>query len=325
MTRTRGKAAWARLGYRLSRSKQKFSSKVALLVSAIIVGLAGMLALVPSISMAATTQPYGLYQSGNNLNYTIGSSSEYNYALQYYGWNEAPQNSEITALPSTVTPFLELQTCGNPCQLSNSTSLSSVIAGSSDTYLHTFATNIATDNRKVLLTFDHEQNGSWYPWDWYSGNTSFTSQAQQESQWIQAWNHVTAAIDANATAKSLITWVWAPNIEQGGSAVSLYWTSGGNTVSNVGMVGLDGYYANTGTTWANRFATSYTDVKAASSNKPFMVTETGIPPGDSNATTQESNLISGAESVHAKAVMYFDSGSYVMTTAMQTAWLADVN
>jgi hypothetical protein len=90
------------------------------------------------------------------------------------------------------------------------------------------------------------------------------------------------------------------------------------------MVGLDGYYVNTGTTWSNRFASSYTDVENASGDLPFMVSETGIPPGDSNATSQEENLISGAERVGAKVVFYFDAGSYVMTSAMATAWLADV-
>ena len=39
-------------------------------------------------AMAASAQPYGLYQSPNNLNYTIGTSSEYAGAIQYYGWNE---------------------------------------------------------------------------------------------------------------------------------------------------------------------------------------------------------------------------------------------
>ncbi len=207
-------------------------------------------------AMAASTQPYGLYQSANNLNYTIGTSSEYAGAIQYYGWNEGVQSSEVSALPSSVTPLLELQTCGNPCNSSTSVSLSSVVTGNSDAYLTNFASSIASLDRKVYLTFDHEQNGSWYPWDWYSGNTQFTGQAQQESEWIQAWNHVTGVIDQNVAAKSLITWVWAPNIEQGGSAVAAYWSSGGYTVANVGMVGLDGYYATTGTTWSNRFASS---------------------------------------------------------------------
>ena len=105
---------------------------------------------------------------------------------------------------------------------------------------------------------------------------------------------MTSKINANVTAESLITWVWAPNIEQGGSAVSNYWSSGGYTVANVNWVGLDGYYANSGTTWSNRFAASYADVEWVSGFKPFMVSETGIPPGDSDATSQEANLISGA-------------------------------
>ncbi len=119
-------------------------------------------------AMAAPTQPYGLYQSPNNLNYTIGTSSEYAGAIQYYGWNEGVQSSEVSALPSSVTPFLELQTCGNPCNSSTSVSLSSVVTGHWDTYLTNFANSIASLDRNLYLTFDHEQNGSWYPWDWYT-------------------------------------------------------------------------------------------------------------------------------------------------------------
>ena len=143
-------------------------------------------AILPWSASAATSQPFGLYQSTNNLNYTIGSSPQYDSAIQYYGWNENPQSAQISALPTSVTPFLELQTCGNPCNKSNETTLSSIIAGNSDAYLTSYASSLATINRKVLLTFDHEQNGSWYPWDWYTGNTEFTSQANQQSLWIQA-------------------------------------------------------------------------------------------------------------------------------------------
>ncbi|HUD11810.1 MAG TPA: hypothetical protein VMS08_05335 [Candidatus Saccharimonadia bacterium] len=207
--------------------------------------------------------------------------------------------------------------------MSNSISLASITSGSYDTYLNTFASDIAALNRPVMLTFDHEMNGSWYPWDATDGGVST---GVTPAIWIAAWNHVTTQIDSNAAAKALITWLWAPNIEQGGSAVGAFWTSSDTTVKNVGAVGLDGYYVNTGTTWANRFATSYTDVRtAAGSTLPFYVAETGIPPGDSNAATQEGNLVTGAESVKAAGVMQFDSGSYVMTAAMIKAWLADVN
>ncbi|HUD11811.1 MAG TPA: hypothetical protein VMS08_05340 [Candidatus Saccharimonadia bacterium] len=60
---------------------------------------------------ASKTQPWGLYQSTNNLNYTIGASPEYKFELQYYGWSENPQSAEISAMPSGMVPLLEMQTC----------------------------------------------------------------------------------------------------------------------------------------------------------------------------------------------------------------------
>jgi hypothetical protein len=302
----------------------KISGQLGRIVAGITLLASTLIVIVAPVSQAASVQHFGLYQSTNNLSYSIGSSSEYVSAIQYYGWNENVQTANITALPRSVTPFLELQTCGNPCNTATAVSLSSVIAGNSDTYLTNYASSIASTDRHVYLTFDHEMNGSWYPWDWYSGNAQFTSQTQQQQLWIQAWNHITSKINANTTAKSLITWVWAPNIEQGGTSVKAYWTNGSYTISNVNWVGLDGYYANTGTTWGNRFTASYKDVESVSHSKPFMVSETGIPAGNSNAASQESNLVQGAKSVGAKAVEYFDSGNYVMTSAMQTTWLTDV-
>ena len=200
-------------------------------------------------------------------------------------------------------------------------SLPSVIAGDSDPYLTNFASSIASQDRKLYLTFDHEQNGSWYPWDWYSGNIQFNSQAQQESEWIQAWNHVTGVIDQNATAQSLITWVWGPTSSRAARPSPITGPAAPTPLQTWAWWGLTATTP-TPADMVHRFASSYTDVENASGDLPFMVSETGIPLGDSNATSQEENLISGAERVGAKAVFYFDAGSYVMTSAMQTAWLA---
>ena len=89
-------------------------------------------------------------------------------------------------------------------------------------------------------------------------------------------------------------------------------------------MGLDGYYVNTGTRWANRFQSSYLDVESASGGSyPFMVAETGIPAGDSNAVFQIDNLLPGARPAGAVAVMYSDKGAYAMTAAMQSKFVAD--
>ena len=193
--------------------------------------------------------------------------------------------------------------------------IADVIAGNCDTYLTDFADAAAAFGHPVLMTFDHEMNGSWYPWDATDGGTST---GVTPAQWIAAWNHVTSLISAIAPN---VAWVWAPNIERGGFAVSAFWPGSGGQVS---YVGLDGYYVNTGTRWANRFQSSYLDVESASGGScPFMVAETGIPAGDSNAVFQIDNLLSGARPAGAVAVMYSDKGAYAMTAAMQSKFVAD--
>ncbi len=276
--------------------------------------LAGALAVVlaSGTASAAVALPFGLYQSGNNLQYSFAQVPD--YAIQFYGWQEAFQAADVQAAWDAGTEsFLELQTCGNPCDQATSVPLANVAAGDYDTYLKTFADAAESFGHPVLMTFDHEMNGSWYPWDAADGGTST---GVTPAQWIAAWDHVTSLISGIAPN---VEWVWAPNIEQGGSAVSAFWPGSGGHVS---YVGLDGYYVNTGTTWANRFQSSYRDVESASGGSyPFMVAETAIPPGDSNAVSQIDDLFSGARSVGAVAVMYFDKGAYVMTSAMESEFV----
>ena len=50
-------------------------------LGALAAAVAGLALSAPSAT-AAAAQPYGLYQSANNLNYTIGTSSEYAGAIQ---------------------------------------------------------------------------------------------------------------------------------------------------------------------------------------------------------------------------------------------------
>jgi len=278
--------------------------------------LAGAVAalLAYGTASAASALPFGLYQGSNDLQYSFAAVPD--YAIQYYGWREAFQATAVQdAWDAGTESFLELQTCRNPCNEATSVPLADVIAGNYDTYLTDFADAAAALGHPVLMTFDHEMNGSWYPWD---ATDHGISTGVTPAQWIAAWDHVTSLISAIAPN---VAWVWAPNIEQGGSAVSAFWAGSGGQVS---YVGLDGYYVNTGTRWANRFRSSYLDVESASGGSyPFMVAETGIPAGDSDAVSQIDDLFSGARSAGAVAVMYFDKGAYAMTTAMQSEFVTD--
>ena len=58
---------------------------------------------------------------------------------------------------------------------------------------------------------------------------------------------------------------------------------------------------------------------------PFVVAETGVPSSDSNGVSQIDNLVAGARSVGASALMYFDSGTkWAFTPAEQSEFVNDV-
>ena len=65
----------------------------------------------------AAPLPLGLYQSSNNAQYSFPVTPA--YAIQYYGWYEPFQTADAQAAWNAGTEtFVELQTCGNPCNAS---------------------------------------------------------------------------------------------------------------------------------------------------------------------------------------------------------------
>jgi hypothetical protein len=255
---------------------------------------------------------FGLFESDNNGQYSFRATPA--YAIQYYGWYEPFQAADAQAAWNAGTEiFAELQTCGNPCNSSTSVPITGVLNGTYDSYLTNFATQLAAFGHPVMLTFDHEMNGNWYPW----GDTEITP-----TQWIEAWQHVTSLI--SSIAPNAI-WVWAPNIEQGAASVAPYWPGNGYSNPHVNLVGLDGYLGNSGATWANTFSQSVSDVMAVSGGTyPFIVAETGVASTDQNSVAQIGNLLAGARSAGAVAVMYFNSDpEWALSPAEQTALVSD--
>jgi hypothetical protein len=279
--------------------------------------VAALVSALPTARASASSLdslPLGLFENGNTAQYPFPVTPK--YAIQYYSWNEPFQAADAKAAWNGGTEtFAELQTCGNPCDSATSYPITSVINGTYDSYLTKFADEVAAFGHPVLLTFDHEMNGSWYPW----GDTEITP-----AQWIEAWQHVTSLI--SSIAPNAI-WVWAPNVEQGIAPVASYWPGNGYSDPHVGIVGLDGYFQNSASTWANTFSQSVTDVMTVSGGSyPFIIAETGVPSTDPNNVAQINNLVAGARSAGAKALMYFDYGTeWVFTAAEKAELVKDVN
>jgi mannan endo-1,4-beta-mannosidase len=80
--------------------------------------------------------------------------------------------------------------------------LSNIIGGNFDSYISTWAQAAKSWGAPFLLRFDHEMNGTWWPWgEGTNGNTT--------GQYQTAWKHVHDLFQAAGAANP--RWVWCPN------------------------------------------------------------------------------------------------------------------
>ncbi len=79
--------------------------------------------------------------------------------------------------------------------------LASIIDGSHDAYVRSWARALAAYGKPVRLRFAQEMNGNWYPWvESAYGNHS--------GQFVRAWRHVHDIF--RAAGASNVKWVWSP-------------------------------------------------------------------------------------------------------------------
>jgi mannan endo-1,4-beta-mannosidase len=149
--------------------------------------------------------------------------------------------------------------------------LASIIDGSHDAYIDTFATSIKQFGHPVTIRLMHEMNGNWYPWGiGVNGN--------QPGEYVRAWQHVHDRFTALGVTD--VAWMWAPNAVYTGSAplASLY--PGDAYVDAVGLSNYNwGRYIHDGfttewMTFGELFDDSISEVTALT-GRPLWVAETG--------------------------------------------------
>lgn len=88
--------------------------------------------------------------------------------------------------------------------------LPAILAGNWDDYIRSYARGIRDLGLPVILRFDHEQNGTWYPWSEVQGWSGESINGNSRGQYAQMWRHVHDIFEAE-DANQYTIWLWAPN------------------------------------------------------------------------------------------------------------------
>ena len=145
--------------------------------------------------------------------------------------------------------------------------LSKIIAGDFDRYLDRWAAAVKALGLPIGLRFDHEMNGTWFPW-------SEQTNGNRPGEFVRAWRHVHDRFAA-AGATNVI-WIWSPNVIGALKDVSLAGLYPGGAY--VDWMGLVGYYRKPipgkPATFDNTFGESLAALRAVD-RKPILLSEVG--------------------------------------------------
>jgi hypothetical protein len=205
------------------------------------------------------------------------------------------------AIPMVSWASWDLSNGGVPNQ--PSFSLGRIIDGTYDSFIRSWASGARAWGHPFFLRFDHEMNGTWYPWnEGKNGNTA--------GQYVAAWRHVHDIF--TAVGATNVSWVWCPNSEYRAS-LPLDGLFPGNAY--IDWTCVDSYNFGTnpvdGEVWrsfADGVGPTYNHLLALAPSKPVMVGETASTEfGGSKAAWITTGLASLPTLLpRVKAVLWFD-------------------
>ena len=202
-------------------------------------------------------------------------------------------------------------------------SLTSIIQGSHDAYIRSWASSAKAWGKPLLLRFAEEMNGTWRPWGaGVNGN--------QAGQYVQAWQHVYNIFSSIGATN--VRWVWSPNIvDNASSAAELQSFYPGSEYVNV--VGIDGYsYPAAGCASGQAlFGRTLSYIDTFAKQMPIMIAETSLASTCPKRASLATTLFDWARSQRSiVGVTLFDhpgSPDYQIDTdnatisAIKSAWL----
>ena len=262
--------------------------------------VASAVALLMALTACAVTSPaadrkmsqLGLFEPGVPESYTpvadfsSASGVRPNLDVYYSGWYE-PFHAEFAADAARHGAVTLVQI--NPTGID----LAAIATGTYDAYLRSYAVAVCSAGRRVILSFGHEMNASWYSW-------GFTHASP--AAFVAAWRHIVMLF--HAAGASNVSWLWTVNVTNWPSHIAAIepWWPGDAYVT---WVGLDGYYYRPSQTFGTLFGPTITAVHTLTS-APVIIAETGVAPG-AGKPAKVTELFAGVRNYGLLGFVWFDA------------------
>ncbi|MGZ4416787.1 MAG: glycoside hydrolase family 26 protein [Gaiellaceae bacterium] len=180
-----------------------------------------------------------------------------------------------------------------------STALRGVANGAYDTALRAWATGAKAWGHPLLLRFDWEMNGNWFPWGTAPSNQN------TPSDFVAAWRHAHDVFAAVGAAN--VNWVWCPNIDPHRMFTNLDSLYPGSAY--VDWTCLDGY--NNDDPWTNfsgLYTSSYHQLRRLAPTKPIIIGEVASTGQGGNKAHWISSMFHALATrfAHIQGVVWYD-------------------
>ncbi len=210
-----------------------------------------------------------------------------NLVSYYSGWGENFQKSFAeTAADHGATTIVQI----DPANIS----LAKIATGKYDSYLTSFASNVASFKHPVVISFGHEMNGFWETWG-YTHTPPAT--------FVAAWRHIVDVFRQQDADN--VTWLWQVNSASSETGPVRDWWPGSQYVT---WVGVSGYYYVPGDSFSNVFDPVVSSIRQFTQD-PLLIAETAVGP-QAGQEHGINNLFAGIRAQHDLGLVWFDQHSY---------------
>ncbi|QBQ74842.1 endoglucanase [Caudovirales GX15bay] len=247
--------------------------------------LAGVSATLTKDQILASEKMFGLYTEQAPFNYAEVSliqqqvNRKANIVGYFQSWNgpfrpdavkQTWKRGQIPLLTWESQPQVGAVTPDVP-----EYSMPKIIDGAYDDYIRTYAQGIRSVGLPLILRFDHEMNGTWYPWSETKSTTGESINGNSKGDYVRMWRHVHDVFEQEG-ANQFVMWLWAPNrvnaIPNQPPPVAFY--PGDDYVDFIGMSGYYRPYDN-GPYFSETHGKTLPLLREATRNKRILLAEMG--------------------------------------------------